>query len=380
MDVAIVAPAPVPYVIGGAENLWRGLQDHINENTPHQAEVFKLPSREHSFWELVDTYRRFSELDLAGFDVVVSTKYPAWMVRHERHVVYMQHKLRGLYDTYHFTGLPLRVEQPSPKVAALQRYMADNAGRRAALGAFWELVADLQGEPEELFAFPGPLIREILHFLDGIGLAPDAVHRHGAISRTVAGREGHFPDGADVFVAHHPTALGGFENRRGDYLFTAARFDNPKRVPLIAEAMAHVKAQVPLRIAGSGPEEGRLRELAAADPRITLEGRVSPERLVELYNGARAVVYAPYLEDYGLVTVEAFEAAKPVITVADAGGPTELVEHEVNGLIAEPTPESLGAAIDRLWSDRGLRKRLGRAGHERARVITWDGVVAELLA
>ena len=119
MDIAIVAPCPIPYVIGGAENLWRGLQDHLNEHTEHQAELIKLPSREHSFWDLVDTYRRFSELDLDGFDLVVSTKYPAWMVRHPRHVVYLQHKLRGLYDTYDIDRLPLRLENAPAPVAEL---------------------------------------------------------------------------------------------------------------------------------------------------------------------------------------------------------------------------------------------------------------------
>src|SRR3954471_9016008 len=108
MDVAIVAPCPIPYVIGGAENLYRGLQDHINEHTPHQAEIIKLSSRELSFWELLDSYRAFAALDLTGFDVVVSTKYPSWMVDHPRHVVYMLHKLRGLYDTYHFLQMPDR--------------------------------------------------------------------------------------------------------------------------------------------------------------------------------------------------------------------------------------------------------------------------------
>ena len=95
MDIAIVAPCPIPYMIGGAENLWRGLQDHLNEHTAHQAELIKLPSRELAFWELLDSYRRFAELDLTGFDLVVSSKYPAWMVNHPRHVVYMLHRLRG---------------------------------------------------------------------------------------------------------------------------------------------------------------------------------------------------------------------------------------------------------------------------------------------
>ena len=118
MDVAIVAPCPIPYVVGGAENLWRGLQDHINEHTPHQAEIIKLPSPEHTFADLVGSYRRFAALDLDGFDMVVSSKYPAWMVAHRRHVVYMLHTLRGLYDTYP-AYYPRRQEDPDPDVAAL---------------------------------------------------------------------------------------------------------------------------------------------------------------------------------------------------------------------------------------------------------------------
>src|SRR5215210_7184085 len=167
MDVAIVAPCPIPYVIGGAENLWRGLQDHLNEHTEHQAELIKLPSRELSFWELVDTYRQFSELNLDGFDLVVSTKYPAWMVAHPRHVVYLQHKLRGLYDTYHFLGLPDEVPDAPPPVLELRAFMDAHRGERASLDEFFARVAALRGAPgvdDALFAFPGPLIRELVVF------------------------------------------------------------------------------------------------------------------------------------------------------------------------------------------------------------------------
>src|SRR5215210_46095 len=125
MDIAIVAPCPIPYVIRGAENLWRGLQDHLNEHTPHQAEIIKLPTPELGFWDLLDSYRRFSELDLAGFDLVVSSKYPAWMVRHQRHVIYLQHKMRGLYDTYDLAKLPLLYTDPPPTVTELLAFMEE---------------------------------------------------------------------------------------------------------------------------------------------------------------------------------------------------------------------------------------------------------------
>lgn len=378
MDIAIVAPCPVPYVVGGAENLYRGLQDHINGHTPHQAELIKLPTREHSFWELVDSYRRFSELDLTGFDVVVSTKYPSWMVAHERHVVYMLHKLRGLYDTWHFLGLPDRAPDAP---ADLLAFMDEQRGRREALPElFARLDAHRRRGDDGPFGFPAPLIRTVVHFLDGIGLAPAAVHRYGAIAATVAEREDHFPPGADVFVAHPPTSLAGLRAGRGTYLFTASRLDNPKRVALLVEALRHVDVPVELRIAGTGPEEEAIRELAGGDPRVRLLGHVSSADLARLYVGARAVAFAPYEEDYGYITLEAMLCAKPVITTTDSGGPTELVEHEVSGLVVDPTPQALGVAIERLWRDRRAGRRMGRAGLERARRVTWDGVVEGLLA
>ena len=106
---------------------------------------------------------------------------------------------------------------------------------------------------------------------------------------------------------------------------------------------------------------------------------VDAEHLVRLYAGALGVVFPPFDEDYGYVTLEAFLARKRVVTTGDAGGPLEFVEDSVNGMIAEPTPESLGAAISRLAADRARARSLGDAGYDRARSITWDGVVERLL-
>jgi glycosyltransferase involved in cell wall biosynthesis len=383
MDVAIVAPCPIPYQVGGAENLWRALQDHINEQTPHRAEILKLPTREFSFWELVDSYRHFAELDLTGFDVVLTSKYPAWMVAHERHVCYMLHPLRGLYDTYRFFGLPDRHPTDAAPVLELRTFMQANAGRREALGEFFARLDGLRGArglPDDLFAFPGPFIREIVHFLDGVALAPDRIVSHGAISRTVAERDGYFPREAEVFVAYPPTGLQGLRSGRGKYLFTAGRLDEVKRVDLLISAMAHVSSNVELRIAGSGPEHERLRELAAGDRRIVFCGRVPPVELAELYAHARAVAYLPFEEDFGYVALEGMLSEKPVITCGDSGGTTELVRDGVTGFVCDPSPESIAAAVERLWGDRGLRHRMGAAGHAFARTVSWDPVVARLEA
>lgn len=109
-------------------------------------------------------------------------------------------------------------------------------------------------------------------------------------------------------------------------------------------------------------------------------GRVSDAQLARLYGGARAVAFVPYAEDYGYVTLEAMLCGVPVVTTTDSGGPTELVDHGVNGLIAEPEPHALAAAVDRLWHNRRERWRMSRAARERARRVTWDAVLKEVLA
>ena len=104
------------------------------------------------------------------------------------------------------------------------------------------------------------------------------------------------------------------------------------------------------------------------------------DEIVRLYAGALGVIFPPYDEDYGYVTLEAFLAGKPVITTTDAGGPTEFVEDGVNGWVTAPDPAALGAAIGALEANRARAAALGAAGQARARGITWDGVVDRLLA
>lgn len=334
MKIGIIAPSPIPFCVGGTENLLRGLIEYLNESTMHQADLIKLPSREHSFWDLVDSYRAFSLLDLQHFDLVISTKYPAWMVNHPRHVCYMQHRLRGLYDTYHLTGLPSASNSQHPIITRLQSFMNAQEGKREALSEFFELIQEMRKSPdlsEEALAFPGPLIRDIVHFLDGIGLACSSIHRYGAVSANVANRRQYFPEGVPVDVIHHPPALKSFRCGRSDYLFTASRLDGIKRVALLVEAMQQVPCDVQLKIAGTGPDFERLLAMAGADSRIEFLGRVSDRDLTDLYADALAVLFVPYDEDYGLITVEAMMCQKPVITCLDSGGPNEFVRNGETG-------------------------------------------------
>lgn len=382
MKIAIAAPSAVPFVLGGAERLWDGLARYLNDHTRHDAEIIKLPSPEENLPDLIDGYRRFSRLDLSHFDVVISGKYPAWMVSHPNHVIYMAHKLRGLYDTYHYFGLPQQADHGEAGLAGLQTLL--RSGRRdddaaaEAFALFDQAIAAL-GRLHPAFDHPSPLGRELIHFLDDVALRRDRIQRYCAISRTVATRPGYFPSGVPVHAVHPPSDLRGLRPGRSDYFFTASRLDGPKRITLLVHAMKHVDADIPLVIAGAGPDEDRLREISAADPRIQFLGRISETELASRYADARAVPFVPLDEDLGLITLEAMTCAKPVVTCRDSGGPTEFVEDGRNGFVVAPEPEAIGRALQRLAAEPGRAEEMGAAARLTAAAVTWERVAATVI-
>lgn len=380
MKIAIVAPSHVPFMLGGAERVWNGLVEEINAHTPHTADLIKLPAPESRLPELVASYRSFSELDLSSFDMVISGKYPAWMVSHERHVVYMLHPLRGLYDAYRGPDRPLP-KGGDRKLSGFQRFLSRSPSRDdlpELFGRFSELLTAL-GEDCPQFSFPGPLARQMVHYLDRVALSPESVSGYFAISRTVAARSGYFPGGAVVQVVSPPSNLEGLECGDFEYFFAAGRLEAPKRFDLLVKAMKQVEANVPLKIAGTGPQLEELVELAGSDPRIQFLGLVSDQDLAGLYANALAVPFLPLDEDLGLITHEAMGSGKPVITCHDSGGPTEFVKNGLNGYVVGSTPEAVARCLQRLADDRDLARRLGRAASRTALQSSWSKVVKAVI-
>lgn len=381
MKIAIVAPSHVPFEIGGAENLWWGLLDYINQNTPHQADIIKLPAPESNFWELIQSYYHFSQLDLSHFDVVISGKYPAWMVQHPNHICYMLHRLRGLYDTYH-TGFPEVYSTLQKDIIALQTFMRENQGSRGALNEFFERIGQFRERhdlPPDAFQFPGPLIREVIHFLDGIGLSLAAIKKFAAISHNLINRKDCFPNNCTVEVIYPPSNLKLFRPGARDYLFTVSRLDGAKRAGLLIEAMRYVKANIELKIAGTGPDEATLRRMAVDDKRISFLGFIKDSELIDLYANAFAVLYVPYDEDYGLVTIEAMMSEKPVLTTTDSGGPNEFVKNGETGFSVPPEPQALAERIDYLCQYRNEAHLMGLTAQKLVKDITWENTVSKLL-
>ena len=344
MKTVLVCEAQVPLVHGGAELHVRGLVDELRRRG-HRAERVSIPFKWYpkdellthaAAWRLVD----LSESNGERIDAVIATKFPTYFVRHPNKITWLFHQYRAIYD---LCGTPY--------------------------SEFGHSEADVR-------------LRDRLMALDNEVLNEST--RLFANARNTAARLARY-NGLTAEPLYHPPPLAALlrSGPLGDYVLSVGRLEANKRVDLIVRALAHTDRGVRLVVVGEGPLREPLERVAAeagvAD-RVTWTGAIDERALVDLYAGALAVVFPPFDEDYGYVTLEAFLARKPVITTTDAGGPLEFVEHAVNGFVTEPAPEAIGAAIARLASDRRAAQAFGDAGHERARSITWDGVVDRLMA
>ncbi len=379
MNIAIIGPSPIPFTMGGMEYLLRGLVNNISELSNHKVELIKLPTKEDNFWNIIDSYRQFYKLNLDHFDMVISTKYPAWMVEHNNHICYMAHRLRGLYDTYHFTKLPLEPDRKNTEINKILDYLDSSEVSIDGLLELLEALRKMKNNiPDYYFDLPSPFLRKIVHFLDDQGLKK--IKKFYSISQTVKDRKEYFPENSKVEVVYPPSFLKNLKNGAYDYLFTISRLDNAKRVQLIVEAMKYVKEDIKLKIAGTGPMEKELKKIAENDKRIEFLGFVSDSEAEEYYANSKGVIYIPYEEDYGLVTIEAMMCKKPVITCSDSGGALEFVVDGITGFISIPNPKEIGKKITKLNDmNSDELKSMGENCFEKVKSITWENVTEKLL-
>ena len=338
----LVADAQVPFVEGGAELHVRALIEQLRRRG-HDAERVALPFRSQPKSELLAQAAAWRLLDLSASgnvanDVLIATRFPTYFARHPRKVAWVIHQHRAAYELCgtEFSDFGHREE--------------DVAIRRRLI----ELDTAMLSECRHVFANAQNTANRLTKYN---GIAARALYHPPALADRL--REGPF----------------------GDYVLSVGRLERVKRADLVVRAMAHANPGMRLVVVGDGSQRAELGAIAAAQAgaRIEFLGAASQDQLVDLYAGARGVVYAPFDEDYGYVTLEAFLAGKPVITAADSGGTLEFVEDDVNGFVTTPDPAAIAVAINRLAGDGALAARLGAAGRRRAQAVTWDGVIEQLL-
>ena len=104
---------------------------------------------------------------------------------------------------------------------------------------------------------------------------------------------------------------------KGFYL-SAARLDPVKRIDMIIEAFRKMPDKK-LIVAGSGPDEIRLKGLARDSKNILFLGSVSDQKLLDLYSTCKATIAANKDEDLGLIAIESHASGKPIIAIKEGG-------------------------------------------------------------
>ncbi|HET6576036.1 MAG TPA: glycosyltransferase family 4 protein [Fimbriiglobus sp.] len=346
MKVAIVN-THVPFVRGGAEYLADSLAGRVR-GRGHLVEQVNIPFK----WyppSVVPEHMLACRLLNVGAgepDLVIALKFPAYLAPFPNKRLWLLHQFRQVYELW---GTPMAGMHDTPETRGVRDmvHAADNKYLREVNGLYTN-------------------------------------------SKIVAGRLRRF-NGIEADEVLYPPLdrpeLFG-PGEFGDYFFYPSRLSQSKRQHIAIEAMRHVRSPIRLVLAGKpdsdsyGAELHRLVEAHGLEHRVTFLGWVTEEEKARWMRGACGAVYLPYDEDsYGYVTLEAFHSHKPLITFTDSGGTNELVEDGLNGLILDPTPEALAAALEDLWANRGKAREMGRAGYETLSQhrIDWEHILDRLL-
>jgi len=340
-----VCAAQIPFFKGGAEAHVGGLMRELVKRQ-YEVDLINIPFKWYPRDQLLKSLEVWQLLDLSEsngkkIDMIITTKFPSYFAGHPKKVLWLVHQYRHLYDLW---GTP---------------YCDFDSSQKADLRLRDQLIE---------------LDTEVLK----------SYERIYTIAENTSARLKKY-NGLDSVPLYHPPHLTGryFAAEDKGYILSVGRLDRLKRVDLLVRSMRFMDRRIRCRIAGTGPELENLQKLArtggVAD-RVEFLGFVPDEDLPALYANSTAVYFAPWDEDYGYVTLEAFLSQKPVITGFDSGGPLEFVEDGKNGIVIQSTDEKeLAQKSEELFFDKDKCRKYGRTGHDKVKDINWDTVIKTLI-
>jgi glycosyltransferase involved in cell wall biosynthesis len=342
----LVLSTMVPFVHGGAEELLDHLVCNLQRTAGIEAEGFRIPFSWNPAERLIDEMLIARRLRLSNVDRVIALKFPAYLVPWNDKVLWLLHQYRQAYDLRDANQSNIPADARGAQIVAAIR-TADNA-------AF--------AEARRIHTIAPTISRRLLNYN---GVASNVLRQ----------------------PLNDPELFVGGES--GGYVLAIGRINAGKRQHLLVSALRYSPGT---RLVIAGPPDtpddaATLCRLAAelgVKDRVTLDLRFLPRsELARLVNGASAVAYVPYDEDsLGYCTMEAFQAAKPILTTMDSGGLLDIVRDGDTGMVTAPHPEALGDALTALVKHPARAAQLGRAARAamEAEALNWPSTIARLLA
>jgi glycosyltransferase involved in cell wall biosynthesis len=313
MKHILVLGVQVPFVYGGAEILNETLIKEINKRENLKAEIVMLPFKWYPEKQLLNDILAWRLLDLSEsngikIDLVISTKFPSYAIRHPNKALWLLHQYRPMYDL-------ANTQYDIPNSTPQKREIRDELKR---------LDNKFLSEYKTIYTISNTVSNRLKKYnnFNSTPLLPPP-----ALSSQIVAKE------------------------YGDYILYIGRLDPLKRVDLLIEAIA-ITPRAKAIIIGKGAEFDRLYRLIREkdiEDRCSLLGFVSDSKLIQYLSLCRAVFYAPIDEDYGYATIEAFLAQRPVITCRDSGEVKNMVEESRSGFVSDNTRQSISSVLDKIY-------------------------------
>lgn len=184
---------------------------------------------------------------------------------------------------------------------------------------------------------------------------------------------------------------GDWHQVRGHVLLSICRLVPRKGLDTVLTALARLRPEYPdisYIIAGDGPDRARLEAMVTdlgLSGAVRFMGRVAAAELPAVYRGAGIFVMpvreeeqGQSIEGFGIVYLEASASGLPVVA-GRSGGAAEAVQQGETGLLVEPQPVPVAAAIKKLLDDPARGRRMGQAGRSWVQVeMNWDRATEEM--
>jgi len=339
--VKILIPSiQTPFIKGGAYFHILNLKKAIMEYG-HEVEIVSFPFKFSSIYikNLMEyaISQDFTNFNGHNIDRVITLQFPLYSISHPQKILWLMHQYRAVYDLYSLSNPTVELESLREKIIEYDNFYLSRITKRFAN------------------------------------------------SKTVANRLKRFNNIDSIPLYHPPSSEDRFYcDEFLEYVFFPSRLERLKRQYLLIEAMRWTKSPIKALIAGVGGEYSNYQALIDRlnlNHKVRLLGEISQEEKFKFYANSLAVVFTPFEEDYGYVTLEAMLSSKPVITCRDSGGVLEFIEDNLSGFVVEPNPKELAEKLDWLYFNRLKAKEMGRVAREVyfSKDISWHNVVNQLL-
>ena len=288
------------------------------------------------YWEK----QNFSYFDSNNVDLVICLKFPTYFLEHNNKVLWLLHQHRSVYD-------------------------------------LWD--SDISNDHK--FSWYEKIVKSKIRRKDNIYIAK--IKKRFTISGVVSKRLLAYNKIVSTPL-YHPPFLSPSPGLYESYIFCPSRLEPLKRQSLLLDALSFSKSNTKVVFAGTGSQLETLKDKArqvGVSNRVIWLGKISNDSMLHHYKNCLAVFFGPFDEDYGYVTLEAMQAAKPVITCTDSGGPLEFVDHNETGFSVSPCAEAIADVIDRLSLNNKMAELLGFNALEKYNSLnlSWSRVVETLV-